>query len=89
MEEIDNFLQGFLGFILSCHILEGDAGLLFHVDLGLALAEAAHHAFAAHALGQHVHHEEQSADHDDVRQDHHDEGVVLHNFLVDRDALGS
>ena len=88
VEKINDLLQRLLCLVLARHILEGDAGLLFHVDLGLTLAEAPHHAVAAHALGQQIHNKEESADHDDIGQDHHDEGIVLHDFLVDRNTLG-
>ena len=47
VKKINDLLQGLLGFILTGHILEGDAGLLFHVDLGVGLAHAAD---AAHAV---------------------------------------
>ena len=86
VEEVNNLLQGLLGLVLTGHVLEGDAGLLFHEHLGLGLAEAAHHALAAHAAGHQVHHQEQSADHDDVGQDHHNHGVVLHDDPVHRYA---
>ena len=51
VEEIDNFLQRFFRFILTGNILEGNTGLLFHIHLGLAGADTAHHTFAAEALG--------------------------------------
>ena len=58
VEKINDLPQGLLGLVLPGHILKGDAGLLFHIHLGLALAEAAHHALAAHALGDHPHEHE-------------------------------
>ena len=90
MQKIDDLLQGFLGFVLTGHILEGDAGLLFHVDLGLALAKAAHHAAlaAAHASGEHIGDEEHTADHQRVAEHHHDAGVILHDGSVHGGALG-
>ena len=47
VQEIDNFLQRFLGFILARDILECDACILLHIFLGRALADAAHKAAAA------------------------------------------
>ena len=84
MEEIDDLLQGFLGFVLTGHILKGDAGLLFHVDLGLALAEGAHHAVAAHPLGDGAHEQKQHGEHHHIIEDGHNHGIVFHNGLVDR-----
>ena len=81
VEEIDDLLQGFLGFVLTGHILKGDAGLLFHVDLGLALAEAPHHPVAAHALGQGAHEHKEDGKGDAVIENHQDKGIVLLNFL--------
>ncbi len=52
VEEVDDLLQRFLGFVLTCHIFECDAGLLFHVDLGLALPHAVVHG--AHPLHEHL-----------------------------------
>ena len=41
VQEVDDLRQGFLGLVLTGHIGKGDAGLLFHVDLGVGLAHAA------------------------------------------------
>ncbi len=86
MQEVNNFLQGFLGFILSGHVLEGNAGLLLHVDPGLGLAEAAHHAVAAHPLGQQIQQQKHAADHNGVGQHHHNDGIVLHDLVADLHA---
>ena len=48
MQEIDHFLQGFLCLILPGHILEGHAGLLLHIHLGIALSDAHHAASLCH-----------------------------------------
>ena len=82
VEEIDDLLQGFFGLVLTGHVLESDAGLLFHVDPGLGLSEAAHHAVAAHTFGEQIHHQEQPADHQGVGQNHHDQGIVFHDLFV-------
>ena len=89
MQEIDDLHQGFLGFILTCHILEGNAGLLFHIDLGLAGAEAAQHTVAAHTLGHGAHHQEDEAEHHRVGQHHNDPGVILHDDPLIFHAHGS
>ena len=49
VQEIHHFLKGFLGFLLTGHILKGDACLLFNIYLGFAFADAhTHHAAATH-----------------------------------------
>ena len=88
MQEIDDLLEGFLGLVLTCHIVKGHAGFLLHVDLGIALAYAAHHAVAADALGQHPHEQEHHGEHHDGGEDGEDEGIVLHDLLIDLHTLG-
>ena len=88
MQEVDDLLQGFLGFILAGHILEGHTGLLFHIDLGFGFAEAAHHAFAAHTLAEHTGEQENTAEHQDIVQNGDQEGVIFHDFPFDRDTHG-
>ena len=82
MQEINDFLQGFLGLVLTCNIPEGNAGLLFHIHLGLAFAKAAHHALAAHTLGEASHDKEDQGEHDHVVKNHDDAGVILHDHLI-------
>ncbi len=67
-------------FVLTCHIFECDAGLLFHVDLGLALPHAVVHG--AHPLHEHTDHEEGQQQHTSVVQHQHDAGIVLHHDVV-------
>ena len=86
MEEVDDLFQRFLGLVLSGHILEGNAGLLLHIHLGLALAEAAHHAVAAHSLGQVPHEHEENGKGNAVVEHHQDDGVVLLDLLVHGDS---
>ena len=62
MEEVDDLLQGFLGLVLTSHVTEGDAGLLFHVDFGVGLAHVAN--AAAHAAAEHSEHQHHAAHHD-------------------------
>ena len=52
VQEVDHLHEGFLGFVLTGHILEGDAGILLHIDLRRALADAHGAASAAHTPHQ-------------------------------------
>ena len=88
VEEVDDLLQRFLCLVLTGHILKGNAGLLFHVNLGLALAETAHHAVAAHALGNGAHEYEQQREGDTVVQDGQDQGVVFLDLPIRCHPLG-
>ena len=47
MKKVDDLHQRLLGLVLTGNILEGDAGLLFHIDLSIGLAHAADAANAA------------------------------------------
>ena len=49
LEEAHDLLEGLLGLVLACHVLERDPGLLALDLLGVGLAEAASHAKAAPA----------------------------------------
>ena len=64
VEEVDDLHQGLLGLILAGHILEGDAGLALHVDLGVGFAQVAD--AAAHLAGHPTH--QQGEDH---HNEHH------------------
>ena len=66
MQKVNDFLQRFLGLVLTGHILEGDAGLFFHIHLGTAFAETAHHALTGHALAEHPGEQENTAEHQDI-----------------------
>ena len=65
VEDVDDLLQGLLGLILTGHVPEGDAGLFFHIDLGVGLPHAAQ---AAPHLGGHVAEQEGEEHH------HNDDG---------------
>ena len=90
MQEIDDLHERFLGLVLSGHIGKRDAGGLFHIDLGLALADA-----AAHALRHAAHEKAEQRIHDDDRQQPCDDkghdgagllddlGVVFHALRVE------
>ena len=88
VQKVDDFLQGFLGLILTGNVLEGHTGLLFHIDLGLAGTHAAHHAITAEALGNGADQHEEDGEGDHIVQDHHDHGIVFRNHLVDPHAHG-
>ena len=66
MQEVDDLDKRFLGLVLSGDVGKRDAGGLFHIDLGLALADAAD--AAAHALGHAAHQQAEQRVHDDDRQ---------------------
>ena len=78
MQEIDHFLQGFLGLVLACHICEGDACVLLDIFLGRALAHAAHKAAAAGSAEQKAHDHPQERDGKHIGKqegDHHTRAV--------------
>ena len=71
VQEIDDLHQRFLCLVLSRNVAERHAGLLFHIDLGLALSDAsdpAEAAASAAAVGDDAHQQEQ-AEEEDQRQD--------------------
>ena len=93
MQEVDDLDERFLGLVLSGHVGERDAGGFFHIDLGLALTDAADPA--AHALGHAAHEKAEQRVHDDDRQQPCDDeghdgagllddlGVVFHALRVE------
>ena len=92
MEEVDDLHQGLLGLVLAGHILEGDAGFLLHIDLGVGLAHAAQAAGAAHLVGHkpeeedHAHHHNQDGHH--IADEHtHQHGGLLDNVGAVLDAV--
>ena len=68
MKKIHNFLERFLGFILTCHILKGNARFLLHICLGFALAYA--HAHDPAAFVHAAHGEHQKSEQKQCRQNH-------------------
>ena len=96
MQEIDDLDERFLGLVLTGNVGKRDAGGLFHVDLGLALADTADAAdAAAHFLRQAAHQQAEQRIHDDNRQQPCDDkghdgagllddlGVVFHALRVE------
>ena len=53
VEEIHHLHQRFLGLVLACHVLEGNARLLLHINLGIALAYAQRPSGSAHLPEHH------------------------------------
>ena len=95
MQKVDDLDEGFLRLILPGDIGKGDAGLLFHIDLRLALAHAAHAAQAAgaHLLAQGAHQKaeeqiddckrQQPADNkSDNRRDGLDDLIIISDFFL-------
>ena len=54
MQKIHHFHQRLLRLLLTCHVLEGHAGLFLNINFCLALADT-HHAAATHAAHQIAH----------------------------------
>ena len=82
MQEVDDLLQGFLGLILPGHILEGDAGGLLHIDLGVGFAYTADAAKAAAPGLAHQTHDQHERAHDEdggqnILDHDHQEGAHL------------
>ena len=86
MQEVNDLLQRFLCLILTGYISEGDAGLLFHIHFGLAVAKATHHAPTRHPLGDGAHQKEGHKEHTGIEKDHNDGGIILHDHLIDDDT---
>ena len=70
VQEVDDLRQRLLGLVLTGHVLEGDAGGFFHIDLGVGLAHVADAAEpAAAGFAEETHDQHEQAHHDDGRQD--------------------
>ncbi len=86
--------QKLLGFILSCHILEGHRIVVFLIFPGIGLAEAAHTEAAEaahgarHPLGKPVAECPEQKDRNDPAEDEGKQRAGLHrDLLVEADAL--
>ena len=88
MQEIHHLLQGLLCLVLARHILEGDAGLPLHIDLGIALS----HTLGAAASG-HLAHQEVKEDDDRHKgkhigqEDRQDQTGAVRNLFIDLHAV--
>ena len=74
MQEIYDFLQRFLRFVLSRYILKCNAGLFFYIHLGIALANTHHASTLRHPLEAPVEHRHDQYDRQEGRnhiQYHH------------------
>ena len=81
VKEVHDLGQGFLGLILPGHILKGDAGLLLHIHLGIALANP-HDSAAAHPLHGKVHEEQQEQEGHRIIQEDQQQGAGVILLLV-------
>ena len=82
VEEVDDLHQGLLGLVLAGHVGEGDAGLLLHIDLGIALAHAAQAPEAAALLRHEAEEEDKGAHHQHAGQH------IAHDQLQNEGHLG-
>ena len=71
MKEVDDLDERFLRLVLTGHVCKGHTGLLFHVDLRLALTDAAE--AAAHLLRHAAHEKREQRVHKHNRQHPRDE----------------
>ena len=85
VQEIDDLHQGFLGLVFTCHVLEGDTGLLLYIFLGRALSYAHDTASAsAHAAEEHTEKppHQQDGKHIGQNKGHHHSGAVRHIGII-------
>ena len=67
---MDDFHQGILGFIFTCHIREADTLLGFDIDTGIGFADVEAHGTAAVSSTGHAPHEQTPEGHcNDQRHD--------------------
>ena len=88
MQEINDLHQRLLGLVLTGHIREGHAGLLLHIHLGSALADA--HDTAATAFAHHEieYGEDHQTGNDHIYQKLHPGGVFLNDASLNLDTAG-
>ena len=92
VQEVDNLLQRLLGLVLTGNILECHAGLFFHIDLRLTLADIADGAKAAvcaaachHDASDQEEAEQQQKREQQPREQH---GAWLDNLACELHAVG-
>ena len=88
MQEIHDLLQGFLGLVLTCHVLKRDAGFLLYINLGVALS----HTHGASAAGHLLHQEIEEDDDRHKRQhigqeDRQKQAGIVRNLSVNLNAV--
>ena len=82
MQEIDHFLKGFLGLVLSGHILKRDTGLLLHIDLGITAAHAHNTAALAHTSHKEAYEHPYEDERDTVYEDRRYQRIGYRNLLL-------
>ena len=88
VQEIHHFLQGLLGLVLSRHILEGDAGLPLHIDLGVALSHAHWPAASGHLAHQEIKEDDDRHKGKHIGQeDRQDQPGAVRHLLIDLHAV--
>ena len=91
LQEVHDFLQSILGFLLAGYILEGDAGLLLGNDFRIGFTKAHGVDAAAHMFGhlahQHLPQQREQRDRENPADDETEKGAVLRGDLrAERDA---
>ena len=93
LQEVHNFLQGILRFLLARHIRKGDAGLLVRHDFRIGLAEGERVHAAAHPLSELIAQQPAQSHEDRDRQDPAEQeaqqGIVLRRNLRTEADVGS
>ncbi len=88
VQEVHHFHQRFLGLILPCHILKGDAGLFLHIGLGGTLANAHGAASAAHPPEEQAHQSPHQQDRKHIIEQHrHNNAGTVGGRFVGLDIL--
>ena len=92
MQEVDDLLERLLRLILTGNILECHAGLLFHIHLGLALADVADAAETAASVSaddkaRQKRQQQEEADREEHPREDEGERAVLFKFAAEVDAV--
>ena len=88
MQEIHHLLQGLLGLVLARHVLEGDAGLPLHIDLGVALSNPHGAAASGHLAHQEVKEDDDRHKGKHIGQkDRKDQSGAVRHLFVDLHAV--
>ena len=68
VQKVYHLLQGFLGFIFTRHILEGNTCFFLDIYFGIRLADTAHHSAARHLAEQEAEQYPKNHDRQDIGQ---------------------